>query len=74
MRLSERLKKIEAKAPEEKQIIVIRFISEIKELSCGDETFVRLENESENEFIERVQAILEMRPNRPLVAVLMSNL
>jgi len=73
LKLSERLKKIEAKAPEEKQIIVVKFSSEIRELSCGDERFVRTESESENDFIERVEAILEMRLERPMVTVLVGN-
>ena len=73
MKLSERLKKIEAKAPEVKQIIVVKFSSEIIELSCGDERFVRTESESEKDFIERVEAIFEMRLERPMVTVLVGN-
>lgn len=73
MKLSERLKKIEAKAPEVKQIIVVKFSSEIRELSCGDETFVRTESESEKDFIERVEAIFELRLERPMVTVLVGN-
>lgn len=73
MKLSERLKKIEAKAPEEKQIIVVKFSTEIIELSCGDETFLRSESESEKDFIERVEAIFEMRLERPMVTVLVGN-
>ncbi len=73
MKLSERLKKIEAKASEEKQIIVVKFSTEIIELSCGDETFLRSESESEKDFIERVEAIFEMRLERSMVTVLVGN-
>ncbi len=73
MKLSERLKKIEAIAPKEKQILVVKFSSEITELSCGDERFVRTESESEKDFIERVEAIFEMRLERPMVTVLVGN-
>lgn len=73
MKLSERLKKIEAKASEEKQIIVVKFSTEIIELSCGDETFLRSESESEKDFIERVEAIFEMRLERPIVTILVGN-
>ena len=73
MKLSERLKKIEAKASEEKQIIVVKFSTEIIELSCGDETFLRSESESEKDFIERVEAIIEKRLERPIVTNLVGN-
>ncbi len=73
MKLAERLKRIESKAPEYKQIILVKFSSEIRDLSCGDETFVRSESESEKDFIERVEAIFEKRLDRPMVTVLVGN-
>lgn len=73
MRLADRLKKIEAKAPVEKQIIIVRYSSEITELMCGNETFLRLEIESEEEFIIRIRKILEARSDRPQITFLLAN-
>ena len=73
MKLYDRLKKIEAKAPADKKIIVVKFGSEIKELSCGGEKFYRLENESESEFIKRIKALVEHHPDRPMLTVLVGN-
>lgn len=73
MKLSERLKKIEAKAPKEKQIIVFRYSSEITELMCGNETFLRLKDESEEKFIARIKKTLEARLDAPEITFLVAN-
>lgn len=72
MRLSDRLKKIEAKAPAEQKIIVVKYGNELKELSCGGEKFYRQENESECEFIRR-RLIIENRTDGKMVKVLVGN-
>jgi len=73
MNLKNRLKRLEGKNSFERKIIVISFQSEITELSCGDEKFFRFDNEAEAEFIERVEGIIEKRPERPYVTFLVSN-
>ncbi len=73
MKLDDRLKKIEAKVPEEKKIIVVKFTSEVRELTCGNQIFLRYESESEDEFILRIRSLIELRLNRPLVTVLVAN-
>ena len=73
MKLDDRLKKIEAKAPENKKIIVVKFASEVKELTCGDQIFLRYESESEGEFILRIRKLIELWLNRPMVTVLVAN-
>jgi hypothetical protein len=73
MKLSDRLKKIEAKSPAEKKIIVVKIVSEIRELSFGEEHFYRLENESEDTFIKRIMSVVERSENRPMVTVLVGN-
>lgn len=74
MNLKNRVKKLEGKNPFERKIIVISFQSEITELSFGDEKFFRFVNESEPEFIERVESIVEKSPERPYVTFLVSNI
>lgn len=61
MKLDDRLKKIEMKAPEQRNIIVVKFSNEIWELFCAGETFARLEYESEDGFIERIKKIVERK-------------
>ena len=73
MKLYDRLKKIEAKAPAEKKIMVVKFGNELTELSCGGETFCRDENEPEGAFIMRIRSVVQQRTDRPLVTVLVGN-
>jgi hypothetical protein len=62
MKLSERLKRLEAKAPAEQRIQVIKFGADLTELNyCGD-LYPRLENESEKAFVSRVLSIVKQNP------------
>ena len=62
MKLSERLRKLEAKAPMGQKIKVIKFGTDLTELNyCGD-LYPRYENESEKEFIARVLSIVKQSP------------
>lgn len=66
MKLSERLTRLEAKAPVEQQIQVVNFGTELTSFQYGDDKYYRLENEPEDEFTERILAIVKKnpRPNR----------
>lgn len=63
MRLLDRLKKIEAKAPPEQKIFVIKFQVELTTLAYGEDKYLRLDGETENEFIERILAVVEKNPH-----------
>ena len=63
MRLLDRLKKIEAKAPSEQKILVIKFQVELTSLQYGEDKFLRLDGETEDEFIERTLAIVKKNPH-----------
>lgn len=63
MKLSERLKKLEAKAPENQKIQVIKFGTELRYLQYGDDKYYRLESEPESEFTERILAIVKKNPH-----------
>ena len=62
MRLLDRLKKIEAKAPPEQKILVIKYQVELTTLEYGKDKYLRLEAETENEFVERILAIVKKNP------------
>ena len=63
MKLSERLKRLEAKAPAEQQIFVVKFGTELTSLQYGDDKYYRLESEPEDKFIERILAIVNRNPH-----------
>ena len=63
MRLLDRLKKIEAKAPPEQKIFVIKFQVELTSLQYGDDKYLRHDGETEDEFIERTLAIVKKNPH-----------
>lgn len=63
MRLLDRLKKIEAKAPPEQKILVIKYQVELTSLQYGDDKYLRLHDETEDEFVERVLAIVKKNPH-----------
>ena len=63
MRLLDRLKKIEAKAPPEQKIFIIKFQVELTSLEYGDNKYLRLDGETEDEFIERTLAIVKKNPH-----------
>lgn len=63
MKLSERLSRLEAKVPAEQQIQVIRFGTELTSLQYGDDKYYRLENEREDQFTERILAIVKKSPH-----------
>ena len=63
MKLSERLKRLEAKAPAEQKIQVIKFGTELTYLQYGDDKYYRLENEPEDEFTERILVIVKKNPH-----------
>lgn len=73
MRLNKRLKKLEDKRPPEKKVMVVKIGNEIHQLKFGGQIFNRLEDETENAFINRIKAIVEDIPDRPLVSVLLGN-
>ena len=73
MKLSERLKRLEAKAPAEQQIFVVKFGTELKYLQYGDDNYYRLESEPEDEFIERILVIVKKNP-RPNGFYLVGNI
>jgi hypothetical protein len=62
MRLLDRLKKIEAKSPPEQKIFVIKFQVELTTLEYGDDKYLRLDGEAEDDFVERVLAIVKKNP------------
>jgi len=63
MKLSERLKRLEAKAPAVQKIQVIKFGVELTYLQYGGDKYFRLENEVESEFAERILAIVKKNPH-----------
>ena len=63
MRLLDRLKRIEAKAPPEQKILVIKYQVELTSLQYGDDKYLRIDGESEDEFIERILAIVKKNPH-----------
>ena len=63
MRLLDRLKKIEAKAPPEKKIFVIKFQVELTTLEYGDDKYLRLDGETEDGSVERILAIVKKNPH-----------
>lgn len=63
MMLLDRIKKIEAKAPSEQKIFVIKFQVELTTLEYGDDKYLRLDGETEDEFIERILAIVKKNPH-----------
>jgi hypothetical protein len=63
MKIVDRLKKIEAKTSLEKKIFVVKYQTELKTLEYGDEEYLRLEGETEDEFIERILAIVKKSPH-----------
>lgn len=63
MKLSERLKRLEAKAPVEQQIFVVQFGTKLTYLQYGNEKYYRLENEPEDDFIERILCIVKKNPH-----------
>ena len=63
MKLSERLKRLEAKAPAEQQIFVVKFGTELNCLQYGDDKYYRMDSELEDEFIERILAIVKKNPH-----------
>lgn len=73
MKLSERLKRLEAKAPAEQPIFVVKFGTELNCLHYGNDKYYRLEGETEDEFSERVLAIVKKNP-RPNGFYLVGNI
>ena len=63
MKLLDRLKKIEAKASPEQKIFVIKYQTELNTLEYGDEEYLRLEGETEDDFVERILAIVKKNPH-----------
>lgn len=63
MKLSERLKRLEAKAPPEQPIFVVKFGTELNALHYGDDKYYRLDSEPEDEFVERILAIVKRNPH-----------
>ena len=63
MKLAERLKKLEAKAPAKQKIQVIKFGAELTYLQDGEDKYFRLENEAEDDFVERILAIVKKNPH-----------
>jgi len=63
MKLLDRLKKIEAKAPPEQKFLVVKYPAELKMLEYGEDEYLRLDGETEDEFIERILAIVKKNPH-----------
>ena len=63
MRLLDRLKKIEAKAPPEQKIFVIKYQVELTSLQYGEDKYLRRDGETEDGFIERILAIVKNNPH-----------
>jgi hypothetical protein len=63
MKLLDRLKKIEAKAPPEQIIHVVKYQTELNTLEYGEDEYLRLDGETEDEFIERILAIVKKSPH-----------
>lgn len=73
MKLSERMKRLEAKAPAEQPIFVVKFGAELTYLQYGDDKYFRLENEPEDDFVGRILAIAKKNP-RPNGFYLVGNI
>lgn len=73
MSLNKRLKRLEAKLPPEKKVIVVKFGNQIHQLKFGELIFNRDEDETESDFIKRAKAVVEATPDRPLVSILLGN-
>ena len=63
MKLLDRLKKIEAKAPPEQKILVIKYQVELTSLQYGDDKYLRHDGETEDVFVERILAIVNKNPH-----------
>jgi hypothetical protein len=63
MKLLDRLKKIEAKAPTEQKILVIKYQVELTSLQYGDDKYLRIDGETEDDFVERVLVIVKKNPH-----------
>jgi len=63
MKLFDRLKKIEANAPLEQKFLVVKYPAELKTLEYGNDKYLRLDDETEDEFIERTLAIVKKNPH-----------
>lgn len=59
MKMLDRLKKIEAKATTGMKICVVRFQVELNTLEYGDDKYLRLDDETEDEFVERVLFVIK---------------
>lgn len=73
MTLTKRLKKLEAKRLPDKKLIVVRYPSDVEELTYRGEVYKRLEGEAEKVFIDRIVAIVEAMEDRPDFAYLVGN-
>ena len=62
MKLLDRLKKIEAKTPPEQKIFIIKFQVELTTLEYGEDKYLRLDSETEGQFIERTLAMVKKNP------------
>jgi hypothetical protein len=63
MKLLDRLKKIEAKALTGMKICVVRFQVELTTLEYGDDKYLRLDGETEDEFVKRILATVKKNPH-----------
>jgi len=73
MNLTKRIKKLEQKQLPDKELIIVRYPNDVTKLTYRGQDFERLENETENEFINRVVAIVEAIEDRPNVSYLVGN-
>jgi hypothetical protein len=73
MNLFERMKRLEAKAPAEQPIFVVKFGAELTMLQYGEDKYYRLEEEGEDEFVERILALVKKSP-RPNGFYLVGNI
>lgn len=73
MRLKKRLKKLEDKRLPDKKLVVVRYPNDVTELTYRGEVFERLQSETEDEFLDRVVAIVETKEDRPDVSYLVGN-
>jgi hypothetical protein len=63
MKLLDRLRRIEAKVTHEQKFVVVRYPAELNTLEFGEDEYLRLEGETEDEFIERILAIVKKNPH-----------
>lgn len=73
MNLAKRIKRLEQKQLPDKKLIIIRYPNDVTELTYRGEVFERLQSESEDEFVDRVVAIVEAIEDRPDVSYLVGN-